>query len=140
VDSTTNVTKEIIDRASDNLPLYTYGLMAALDAVKNPSNPNSHIYTNYFNNQPYHIPPVALNLMSNARLGPDRSISINNHPLPLDKLDEIDNIGGGQSAGFQIGFTLAFGYGQKFCKFCKHKLYYTIFIFIGFSVFTGCHF
>jgi len=69
--------------------------------------------TGFFNNQPYHAPPVALNMISNALLyGNDKNVSIDvtNYPLPQTALDEIDNIGNSMSSGFNIGFTISFGY------------------------------
>lgn len=70
-------------------------------------------YTALFNNQPFHAAPIALNLMNmaliNANNAVQKAIEVSNHPLPLSQLDEIDEIGGAASAGFQIGFTTAFG-------------------------------
>jgi hypothetical protein len=68
----------------------------------------------YFNSQPFHSPPVALNLLTNAflRAVPNREdfvIDVINYPLPPTTIDEIDNIGNSQSSGFNIGFTISFG-------------------------------
>lgn len=80
------------------------------------STDDNKTYRGYFNNQPFHASPVSLNLISNALLkaarpntAADLLIRISNHPLPLNKVDQIDEIGTAQSDGFQIGFTVAFG-------------------------------
>jgi ATP-binding cassette subfamily A (ABC1) protein 3 len=81
----------------------SYGYIAALEKFENST------YRAYFNNQPYHVPPVALNLITTALLGSDYTLAISNHPLPLNEIDESKNIGSAQSEGFNIGFTVAFG-------------------------------
>jgi hypothetical protein len=49
--------------------------------------------TAYFNNQPYHGPPLALNMVHNAILknykGDDYGIKIINHPLPYQGVDKV---------------------------------------------------
>lgn len=49
--------------------------------------------TAYFNNQPYHGPPLALSMVHNAILksykGEDYGIHIVNHPLPYQGVDKV---------------------------------------------------
>lgn len=49
--------------------------------------------TAFFNNQPYHGPPLALSMVHNAILksykGDDYGIHIINHPLPYQGVDKV---------------------------------------------------
>jgi len=49
--------------------------------------------TAYFNNQPYHGPPLALSMVHNAILksykGDDYGILVVNHPLPYQGVDKV---------------------------------------------------
>lgn len=52
--------------------------------------------TAFFNNQPYHGPPLALGMVYNAILknykGDDYEITIINHPLPYQGVDKVRRI------------------------------------------------
>lgn len=69
----------------------------------------------WFNNQPYHTIPLAMNLAYNAFLKTacaDCNISITNHPLPFRVESRQEMLQAGNNMGFQlasnIGFSMAF--------------------------------
>ncbi len=67
-----------------------------------------------FNNQPFHIPPLILNLIMNAILvhvtGNDKlSLSVANHPLPFTGRDTAENLAETENEGFAVGFNVSFG-------------------------------
>lgn len=68
--------------------------------------------TAWFNNQPYHSAPVALNLVHNAlvmsMLGNDSSIHVTNHPFeysPEVRAEQIKLLG---SLGYMLGVNISF--------------------------------
>ncbi|VVC45536.1 Hypothetical protein CINCED_3A002705 [Cinara cedri] len=67
--------------------------------------------TAYFNNQPYHGPPLALSMVHNAILktykGPEYGIEIVNHPLPYQGVDKLMKLTGGSNLGYQVAFNCA---------------------------------
>jgi len=63
-------------------------------------------FIGYFNNQPYHVPPLALNLISNTLLKyytntTSNNIYVINHPLPRD----LDMTGFNVATGLTFGFA-----------------------------------
>lgn len=94
----------------ENLPELNYGYIVGLWK----DNVTENKYLAYFNSQPYHSPPVALNMLNTALLraatNTDATIHVSNHPLPYTEIDEAGQIGNAQSSGFNIGFTVSFGY------------------------------
>ncbi|KAK9751753.1 hypothetical protein QE152_g4857 [Popillia japonica] len=68
--------------------------------------------TSWFNNEPYHSPPIALQYSMNAILQShttdDHSIQFFNHPLPFSTDTRITQMNTGQTMGFQIAFNIAF--------------------------------
>lgn len=68
----------------------------------------------YFNNQPYHIPPLTLNLMTNTLLkhysnDSESSIHIINHPLPRNMTEVIVEITKKDIVSFLLTSGLTFG-------------------------------
>lgn len=105
-----NVTKKL--QSTKNLPRVNFQYIVGLK--RTAINASHSTLIGYFNNQPFHTPPVALNFMSNAILRnivgkSDLTINVANHPLPFTPTDELNDIGSAQSDGFQIGFNIAFG-------------------------------
>lgn len=70
--------------------------------------------TGWFNNQPYHVPPLTLNLIHNALLihrtgDSEYRLTVTNHPLPFDDFSKLNNDATSNSLGFQVGFNISFG-------------------------------
>lgn len=68
----------------------------------------------YFNSQPYHSPPLALNLIFNAILRNSTKnrkfkLLVNNHPMPLLEKEKVKNLLETENEGFHIGFNISFG-------------------------------
>ncbi len=72
--------------------------------------------TGHFNNQPFHIAPLTLNLITNTLFkyytnSSSSSINLINHPLPRDELDRLKKASGFGfkplfiSMGFNFGFS-----------------------------------
>lgn len=79
--------------------------------------------TGHFNNQPYHVPPLTLNYLTNSLLksamkSNDYKINVINHPLPrtlddqFNDLTQLLNVG-----GFQIASTVTFGFSFLIASF-----------------------
>lgn len=70
----------------------------------------------WFNSQPHHAAPLAMNLAHNAivraMLGADHSIRLINDPLPFTTGSRIEMLSTGSNMGFQlatnVGFAMAF--------------------------------
>lgn len=70
----------------------------------------------WFNNQPFHTAPLAVNLVNNAvvraALGSDHSIRIINKPVPFTIESQMKMLEAGNNIGFQlasnVGFAMAF--------------------------------
>lgn len=77
----------------------------------------------HFNNQPYHAPPLTLNLATNSLykyLSNSSSAQINviNHPMPRTPDEEINDITKlGVVGGFQIASTVTFGFSFLISSF-----------------------
>lgn len=64
----------------------------------------------FFNNQPFHTPPLSLNLITNAFLrAANYTLSLTNHPFPYNVVDSIKQIGSLYTVGFQVGYNMALG-------------------------------
>ena len=102
-------------RAMNNVPFVNSHLLTGVTlSAGNSTDENKILVTGWFNNQPYHVPPLSLNLIHNAllilRTGDSAyRLNVTNHPLPFTEFEKMDNEGGGSSIGFQVGFNLAFG-------------------------------
>ncbi|GLH10672.1 Protein white [Gryllus bimaculatus] len=70
-------------------------------------------FVGWFNDQPYHSAPLALNLLYNAFLkAVDVSLDLINYPLPYTHESQASLIENGNSIGFQIAFN--FGFSMAF--------------------------
>jgi ATP-binding cassette subfamily A (ABC1) protein 3 len=74
----------------------------------NDSKPNDLV--GFFNNQPFHSPPLSMNFITNSLLqATNRTILVSNHPFPYSSLDTLKQVGSLYTVGFQIGYNIAFG-------------------------------
>jgi len=81
--------------------------------------------TGHFNNQPYHAPPLTLNLITNSILkmrtnSPKAQINVINHPMPRT-LDEeaTEERGLGVVGGFQISGMITIGFSFLIASFAS---------------------
>lgn len=89
----------------------------------------------WFNNQPFHTAPLALNLVHNAivraMVGNDHSIRVINKPLPFTMESRINFLEAGNNIGFQLasnlGFAMAFVaafYVMFYIKVCVCSIFF----------------
>jgi ATP-binding cassette subfamily A (ABC1) protein 3 len=76
----------------------------------------------HFNNQPYHIPPMALNVMSNTLFkyftnSTANKITVINHPLPRNLKEKVTDLQLKDATGFNIGTGLTFGFSFLIASF-----------------------
>lgn len=76
----------------------------------------------HFNNQPYHVPPLAVNLLTTTLLkyftrSTSNSITIINHPLPRNLTDITNEIKNKDLTSFNIASGLAFGFSFLIASF-----------------------
>nr|QUF59427.1 ATP-binding cassette transporter Abca3-1 [Brachionus angularis] len=75
----------------------------------------------HFNNQPYHIPPLALNLITNTLFkyysSINNKITVINHPLPRNLKEKLDDLQIKNMAGFNIASGLTFGFSFLIASF-----------------------
>uniref|UniRef100_A0A8D9B3Y8 ATP-binding cassette sub-family A member 3 n=1 Tax=Cacopsylla melanoneura TaxID=428564 RepID=A0A8D9B3Y8_9HEMI len=73
---------------------------------------SERVITAHFNNQPYHVPPLVLNMihniMFNTLTGPGARITLVNYPLPYGTEVKVNKLQGGSNMGFQVAFNLSF--------------------------------
>ncbi|CAL8072882.1 unnamed protein product [Orchesella dallaii] len=107
-----NFTSFILDESRKNQPRVNFQYIVGMKAEE-ATGTSKPALTGYFNNQPFHAAPVALNLISTAIIRDvtkkDYTLTMSNHPLPFTADDKLDNLGSAQSEGFTIGFNVAFG-------------------------------
>jgi len=78
------------------------------NGISNKGKKNVTELIGFFNNQPFHAPPLALNFITNALVRmANYSIEITNHPFPYSTLDNLKDQGGVLTIGFQVGYNLA---------------------------------
>lgn len=70
-------------------------------------------YTNitaWYNNEPYHSPPLSINLVHNAvlksHLGSEYSIQVINEPLPYSTKSRLEMLDNGETTGFQFAGSI----------------------------------
>lgn len=110
VDVGQNFTTVILQKAESDIPSFNLHSMVSMKMIGDEY--GAHIVT-FFNSQPFHTPPLALNVMdlaiSRAVTGKSNlMIRTSNHPLPRTDVEKLTQ-DSRQSLGFQIGFNLAFG-------------------------------
>ncbi|KAI9562460.1 hypothetical protein GHT06_009893 [Daphnia sinensis] len=106
-----------IDRASNDLPGVNLHLLTGVTFRTLPTRRRQTekvLATAWFNNQPYHVPPLTLNLIHNALLihrtgDSEYRLTVTNHPLPFDDFSKLNNDASSSSLGFQVGFNISFG-------------------------------
>jgi ATP-binding cassette subfamily A (ABC1) protein 3 len=73
----------------------------------------------YFNNQPFHVPPLTLNYLTNTLYNyytnsSDRLITVINHPLPRNLDESISDSQLKDATGFNVASGLSFGMSEIF--------------------------
>ncbi|KAF2898000.1 hypothetical protein ILUMI_08174 [Ignelater luminosus] len=100
-----NMTKKMLEESEKNIPTIRqrYISGASFDGKS---------ITAWFNNQPYHSPPLSLQMVLNAILHEEVSskhnLQFNLFPLPYKIDTQLTKLSQGQNAGFQIAFNLGF--------------------------------
>ena len=106
-----------IERAGNDLPGVNLHLLTGVTFRTLPTRKRQTdkvLATAWFNNQPYHVPPLTLNLIHNALLihrtgDSEYRLTVINHPLPFDDFSKLNNDASSSSLGFQVGFNISFG-------------------------------
>ncbi|XP_071520079.1 phospholipid-transporting ATPase ABCA3 [Panulirus ornatus] len=110
IEPSSNFSTFILNQAESDLPSFNQHWMVGFQMEGNRY--GSYVLA-FFNNQPFHTPPLALAIADTAVIhavtgNNNITISTSNHPLPrtdIEKLTQDQR----QNLGFQIGFNLAFG-------------------------------
>ena len=76
----------------------------------------------HFNNQPFHVPPLTVNLMTNTLFkyytnSTENKIIVNNHPLPRNLQGKITDQQLKDQTGFNVGSGLTFGFSFLIASF-----------------------
>ena len=76
----------------------------------------------HFNNQPFHVPPLALTQVTNALLkfvlnSSNSSILTINHPLPRTAHDELNDLAIKDATGFNVASGISFGFSFLIASF-----------------------
>lgn len=106
-----------IERSADDLPGANLHLLTGVTFRTLPTRKRQTdkvLATAWFSNQPYHVPPLTLNLIHNALLihrtgDSEYRLTVTNHPLPFDDFSKLNNDASSSSLGFQVGFNISFG-------------------------------
>ncbi|XP_044270584.1 phospholipid-transporting ATPase ABCA3-like isoform X2 [Tribolium madens] len=111
IKNVTNITSEMLD-LTETVPSTVrlrYIVGASFDKVLNGFLTS---ITAWFNNNPYHSPPLALGLVLNVvykhLAGTNRSIKWANYPLPFTADTKVQQLLEGNSMGFQLAFNIGF--------------------------------
>lgn len=108
IPSNTSLSSALIQKQDIDLPAFNAKYIIGMDD-ENFRN-GSRIITGYFNNQPLHTPPLALNALTNALLTKSQTnhtVHVTNHPFPYTNLDTQDT-GTYWTVGFHVGYNTAF--------------------------------
>ncbi|XP_076054127.1 phospholipid-transporting ATPase ABCA3-like [Oratosquilla oratoria] len=114
VTETEDMNNFLIKKADKDLPFFNLNYMVAMVVESSQKKAEETVnVTAYFNNQPFHVLPLALGLVDNALFRyvtgkPNAAITVTNHPLPRTDTDKLST-DERQNVGFQVGFNLAFG-------------------------------
>nr|QST14977.1 ABCA3 protein [Diaphanosoma celebensis] len=106
-----------IEKSSKDLPGVNLHFLTGVTFKSIPSRRKHQdrvLITGWFNNQPYHVPPLTLNLIHNAMLvlrtgDSEYRLTVVNHPFPYDDFSKLNNDASSSSLGFQVGFNISFG-------------------------------
>ena len=106
-----------VGRISINFIVDNYLLATEFEQNKNQIGILAH-----FNNQPYHTPSLAVNLVSNSLLNyftnsSDKKITVLNHPLPRNVKEKIQDLQFKDVTGFNIATGLTFGFSFLIASF-----------------------
>ena len=93
--------------------------MIATDFEENEDNVT---LVGHFNNQPYHVPPLVLNSLTNVLFkyytnSTQSKITVTNHPLPRNLKEKITDIQLKDMTGFNVGSGLTFGFSFLIASF-----------------------
>jgi len=85
-------------------------------------NNNNLSIVSHFNNQPFHVPPLATNVITNTLFkyytnSTDNKIIVNNHPLPRNLQGKITDQQLKDMTGFNVGSGLTFGFSFLIASF-----------------------
>ncbi|ODN05940.1 ATP-binding cassette sub-family A member 3 [Orchesella cincta] len=100
----------ILQKAEEDLVLLNYRYIVGFDQRPTHGTNDYNQIIGMFNNQPFHSPPLSMNLITNAILRPKNvTIKLTNHPFPYTGLDSLKQAGRLYTVGFQVGYNIAFG-------------------------------
>jgi ATP-binding cassette subfamily A (ABC1) protein 3 len=75
----------------------------------------------HFNNQPFHVPPLALNTLTNTLLNhfsnSNYKITVINHPLPRNLKEQINDLKTKDATGFNVATNITFGFSFLIASF-----------------------
>lgn len=103
------------------LSLYTDNYIVGATFEANATNVTKII--GHFNNQPYHTPPLTLNLITNSMLkmisqSTDAQINVINHPMPRTFSEEVaEERSLGVVGGFQVSGMITIGFSFLIASF-----------------------
>ncbi|KAF5273700.1 hypothetical protein FQA39_LY07390 [Lamprigera yunnana] len=113
-----NNSKKYIDLYEENLSEYMFNktitskTSVRLRHIVGASFKKNNSIIAWFNNEPYHSPPLALQLVMNAILQKEtnnqHNIDIKNHPLKFTINTKLTDLLRGRNMGFQIAFNVGF--------------------------------
>ncbi|KAB0796441.1 hypothetical protein PPYR_10502 [Photinus pyralis] len=110
--------KHVTDLGGDDLSSYMFNetidsnTAVRLRHIAGATFRKDNSITAWFNNEPYHSPPLALQLVMNSILhkevGNNHYIQFYNHPLEFTINTKLMDLGRGRNMGFQIAFNIGF--------------------------------
>ena len=105
----------------NNLEMLNDNYLIAMDFSQKQSNIT---LTAHFNNQPYHIPPLALNALTNNLFkyytnSSQNAINVINHPLPRTLIEKTKSTLTADQTSFNIASGLSFGFSFLIASFCS---------------------
>ena len=100
----------------------SFVLGADFNLISRDPNTSSIQLVSHFNNQPFHVPPMALNFLTTSLFNvftnsTGRSITVINHPLPRNLQDEVVDLELKDMTGFNVASGLTFGFSFLIASF-----------------------
>ncbi|KAJ8317951.1 hypothetical protein KUTeg_003042 [Tegillarca granosa] len=107
-----NITKYLLERGKESIPVYNLKYMIAADFEQNQN--SSLNATAYFNDQAYHSPAISFATLSNAILryvtnSSRYDLTVVNHPLPRTDMEKLNDEIYQSTTGFTVAFNVVFG-------------------------------
>ena len=106
-----DMSEYLLQEAADEINIFTEQNLVS--AAFQASDDGEVISTAWFNNQPFHCPPLALNAISNAYakhyVDPDFKITTINHPLPPNLQQQVESESGSFGTGSLVAFQMITG-------------------------------